>query len=144
MKKFIAILCLLVLIVPTFAFAAKSPTVGRIRPISTPDIMFVYADSQPEWNDILERIDLMQDELEGFTMIEALQICLDKQYKEVTWQLTVPFTSEYEPFMLMINSEAIEKRDISVDCDGMLVTDFSEFDPGIYILCFYVKTGVSK
>ncbi len=144
MKKLIAILCILMLVVPSFAFAAKSPTVGRTRPTSTPDIMFVYADSQPEWETILKRIELIQDELEDFTMIEALQICLDRQYKEVTWKLTVPFTSEHEPFMLIINKEAIEKRDVGVDCDGMLVTDFSEFDPGIYILCFYVKTGVSK
>jgi hypothetical protein len=140
MKKFIIILCLLVMLVPTLAFATSSPTVGFTRPYTKPELMFIYADTQPEWPSIEERI----EEEEGFARIVALQVCLDKHYEEVHWGFSTQFTSEHEPFMLMINDEAIEKRDVGVDSDGMLVTDFSEFEPGIYILCFYVKTGVSE
>ena len=142
MKKLIALILCLLMIVPTFAFGAPSPTAAVLRPTSYPEIMFVYANSQPEWEDILKRIELIPEITDGFVLVEALQICLDKPYKTVTWNLAARFTSEHEPFMLMINDEAIEKRDVSIDSDGALVTDFSEFEPGIYILCFYVKEGV--
>ena len=142
MKKLIALILCILMVIPTFAFGAPSPTLQSLRPTTNPEIMFVYASKLPEWEEILKRIELIPEVTKGFTMVEALQISLDKPYEKVTWTLAAKFTSEYEPFMLMINDEAIEKRDVSIDSDGALVTDFSEFEPGIYILCFYVKEGV--
>ena len=142
MKKLIVLILCILMIIPTFAFGAPSPTVARLRPVSTPELMYVDAVKQPEWEEILKRIELIPEETDGFVLVEALQVCIDKPYKKVAWTFAAKFTSEHEPFMLMINDEAIIKRDVSIDSDGALVTDFSEFEPGIYILCFYVKEGV--
>ena len=137
MKKFIAILLVLFMI-PVCAFATNSPTLKKTI-YSNPEIEFEFAEKTEGWPEILERLETIADEMEDYTLLEALQIKLDKQYEKVEWFLTLPIISEYEPFILIIDSEAIVKQETSITENGAIITDFTDYEPGIYYICFYIK-----
>ena len=135
MKKFLIILCVLMMI-PLYSFAAQSPTLHKtVR--SYPELMFVFAEKTEEWPEIMKRIEDV--DTEGFILAEALQVCLDKRYGQVEWTLPIEILSEHEPFVLIIDSEAIVKQEIPTTYDGHVVTDFTDYEPGIYYICFYIK-----
>lgn len=137
MKKFLAILFVLMMI-PLYTFAANSPTAYKMV-TSDPKITQIPADQTAGWDDILERLKDVEDETNGYIMIDAFAIMVDKQYKNVEWQLSIPVITEHEPFALIIDSEAIVKQEISTTEDGKVVVDFSEVDIGMYYICFYIK-----
>ena len=139
MKKFIAIL-LVLLMIPLYAFASGNPSPTLKRTIySNPVIKFELADETEGWQEILKRLENVTEETEGYILLEALQIKLDKQYEKVEWTLTFPVTSEYEPFVLIINSEAIVKQETSITENGAIIIDFTDYEPNTYYICFYIK-----
>ena len=139
MKKLFVILCLMVML-PTFCFAANSPTIRR-KVTSTPELMFVISIAQNEWDNIEQRLDTVKDETDGYILLESVKACLDKPYKKIEWNLMQKVTSEHEPFVFIINSEAIIKQEVSVTSDGAVVVDFTDFEPNIYYILFYIRKG---
>lgn len=138
MKKFIALL-LILLMIPVYTFAAKSPTPEKFLPISNPELMYILAEKTDGWADVLKRLDKIKDETEGYILIEALNIGLDRKYQQVEWKLSIPILTEHEPFVLIIDSEAIVKQEIPTTNDGNVIVDFTDYEPGIYYICFYIK-----
>lgn len=138
MKKFLIILCILMLCVGT-AFSAPSPTLSG--KIGTHELSYVFADELPEWKDIVARLEDVKSETEGFVLLEALKVTLDKPYSTVKWTLSKKVTSEDEPFILIIDSEAIVKQEISVTDEGDVITDFTDLETGIYYILFYIRKG---
>ena len=84
-------------------------------------------------------LDKIKDETEGYILIEALNIGLDRKYQQVEWKLSIPILTEHEPFVLIIDSEAIVKQEIPTTNDGNVIVDFTDYEPGIYYICFYIK-----
>jgi hypothetical protein len=137
MKKFFILLCVL-MILPIYAFAANSPT-AKTTISCNPSIEFAFAEQTEEWPELLKRIEDIKDETEGFILLEALQITLDKEYEKIEWKLPIEIRVEHEPFILIIDSEAIVKQEVSTTEDGNIITDFTDYEPGIYYVCFYTK-----
>ena len=138
MKKFLIALCILVMLLPTFCFAAPSPTV-KSKITSFPELMFVFAEKTDEWKDILPRLKTI--DTINYILLEALKVDIDKPYQKVEWTLSKPITSEDEPFILIIDSEAIVKQEISTTSDGNVITDFTDLETGIYYILFYIRKG---
>ena len=137
MKRFIAILMVL-LMIPLYCFAANSPTVEKMI-FTEATLRFMLAEKTEEWPHILERIKELK--LKDCEMVDALYICLDKEYELVEWNLMQVFSKEDKPFVLIINSEAIVSQEVSVTDDGAVIVDFTDFDPNNYFICFYITTG---
>lgn len=135
MKRFIAIL-LVLLMLPFYCFAAGSPTLEKMIKCNSP-LRFVFAERINEWPNILERIKEL--EIKNYHMIEALYVCLDKEYKEVEWTLLQDVRKEDEPFVLIIDSEAIISQEVRVTNEGAIVVDFTDYEPNNYFICFYIK-----
>ena len=137
MKKFFILLCVLILI-PTFVFAAGSPTIKKTISCK-PEIEFEMADQTEEWPEVLKRLEEVEDETEGYVLFEALKITLDQKYDKIEWTLPIPLTTENEPFIFIIDSEAIVKQEIPTTENGNVITDFTDYEPGVYYICFYIK-----
>lgn len=138
MKKLIAILCILILL-PVYAFAVDSPTSDKLVS-SKPWVSFVLAEkTEHNWLDILTRLEKIPDEIEDYVLLEAIFACINSRYEEVEWRLPIPITTEHEPFVLIIDSEAIVKQEVSITEDGNVITDFTDFEPGVYYILFYIK-----
>lgn len=135
MKRFIAIL-LVLLMLPLYCFAAGSPTLEtKIK--SNPPLKFVLAEKTDEWSNILERIEELN--IKSYIMIDALYVCLDKEYGEIEWTLLPIIKEEDEPFVLIIDSEAIISQEVCVTNDGAVIVDFTDYEPNNYFICFYIK-----
>ena len=139
MKKFLVILCLMVLI-PALSIASGSPTIKNTVH-SNPVLTFAFAEKLPEWNDILARVKLISDEIEGYILLDALQVYIDKSYTTVEWDLARKVTTEDEPFILIIDSEAIVKQEVSITENGEVITDFTDLEIGNYYILFYIRKG---
>ena len=137
MKRFIAILIVL-LMIPLYVFAVGSPTVNKMV-TSDPKITQLPADQTAGWDEVLERLKDVEDETDGYIMIDAFAIFLDKQYNKVEWQLSIPIMTEHEPFVLIIDNEAIVKQEIPTTEDGRIIVDLSEVELGFNYICFYIK-----
>ena len=135
MKKFLIILCVLVMI-PLYSFAAKSPIVQKTV-ICDPELMYVFAEKTKNWHNVLKRLETV--DTEGFILLEAVQVCLDKKCGKIEWTLPIKITSEHEPFVLIIDSEAIVKQEVPTTTDGHVIIDFTDYEPNIYYVCFYIK-----
>lgn len=137
MKKFLAILCVLILI-PLYVFATNSPTLKKTISCK-PEIAFEIADQMETWPEVLKRLDEIKDETEGYMLLEALCITLDQKYEKIEWTLPLEIITEHEPFVFIIDSEAIVKQEIPTTENGNVITDFTDYEPGIYYICFYIK-----
>jgi hypothetical protein len=138
MRKFIAILCVLVLL-PLCAFAAGSPTGAKII-TSKPKVNFILAEkTEDNWQDIIARLDEVKDETEGYVLLDALFIFINNSHEKVEWQLSIPITLKHEPFALMIDSEAIVRQEVEITKDGKVIIDFTNYETGVYYLLFYIK-----
>ena len=137
MKKFLAILCILILI-PVCVFAANSPTFKKTISCK-PQVEFELAEETEGWPEILKRLEDVKDETEGYVLLEALQVTLDQKYEKIEWTLPLEITTEHEPFVLIIDSEAIVKQEIPTTEEGNVITDFTDYEPGVYYVCFYIK-----
>lgn len=136
MKRFIAILCVLVLI-PLYCFAANSPTLHKTISMK-PKLTYFFADKTVGWTDVLQRLEEYR-ETDGYIMLDAFSVFLDKKYKKVTWSLSIPLTEKDAPFVLLIDDENIIKREVKVTDNGKLIIDFSDLSLGFYYICFYIK-----
>ena len=137
MKKFLAILCILILI-PVYVFAANSPTFKKTISCK-PQVEFELAEEIEGWPEILKRLEDVKNETEGYVLLEALQVTLDQKYEKIEWTLPLEITTEHEPFVLIIDSEAIVKQEIPTTEEGNVITDFIDYEPGVYYVCFYIK-----
>ena len=132
MKRFFSILCVLLLI----CSVASAKKVVECNP----EMMYIKVSGNGlDAQFIAERLELLQEETEGNQLIIILKICLDKKYKQVEWTLPVKITKEEEPFVYMIDMENNIKQEVSVTSDGSIITDFSDYNLGIYYICFYIK-----
>ena len=139
MKKFLIILCVLMLITST-AFAANSPTLARKSIRSLPELMFVRVDTvQAEWNRIEPQLQLLSEEFPEHELLEAIKVCIDKKYKQVEWTLSIDITPEHEPFIAIVHDNEVIIQEVPTFNDGTIITDFSELELGIYYICFYIK-----
>lgn len=138
MKKFLAILCIIMLL-PIYAFAAGSPTGAKLI-TSNPKINFILAEkTEDNWNTILSRLEDATDETKGYILLDALFVFINEPHEKVEWSLSIPVTTEHEPFILIIDSEAIVKQETSITEDGKVITDFTDYEPGVYYILFYIK-----
>ena len=137
MKKFLIILCVLMML-PIYAFATSSPTIEKTITCK-PALTWEYAEQTEGWPDILKRLEDAGEETEGFILFEALMVTLNQKYEDVEWTLPIELTTENEPFVLIIDSEAIVKQEVPVLENGNIVTNFADYEPGIYYICFYIK-----
>lgn len=137
MKKFIAILMVL-LMIPLYCFAVDSPTAKKVITCK-PELQFELADTVEEWKDVIKRIEDIKDETEGYILLDALIININEPCGKIEWSLSIPVTTEHEPFVLIIDSEAIVKQETSITEEGAIITDFTDYEPGTYWVCFYIK-----
>ena len=133
MKRFFSILCILLLVC----------SVASARKIvdSNPALMFIKIDETSDSQFIVERLEELKEETEDSQLIIILKICLDKKYKKVEWTLPIKVTNDEEPFIYIIEMANNIRQEVSATSDGTVITDFSDYDPGIYYICFYVKEG---
>ena len=124
--------------IPIFSFAVGSPTVKKIIS-SNPTVFFEFAEETEGWPDILKRLEDVTEDTEGYVLFEALQITLDQKYEQVEWTLSIPIMTEHEPFVFIIDSEAIVKQEVPTTETNSIIVDFTDFEPGIYYICFYIK-----
>ena len=80
MKKLFAIFCIILLVSPLCAFAAKSPTTTN-KIYSVPAVKFEVVDNALTVRN-LEKV-LPQGELEEYLWYELLYVELDKEYETV-------------------------------------------------------------
>ena len=139
MKKFLIVLCVLMLLTST-AFAANSPTLARKSIYSFPELMFVRVDTiQAEWNRIAPQLELLNTEFPEHTLLEAIKVCIDKKCKLVEWTLPIKMTPEHEPFIAIVNGNEVTIQEVPTFNDGTIITDLRELELGIYYICFYIK-----
>ena len=138
MKKIFAILCVL-LMLPIMCFAANPSPTGKTTVSCSPELEFTFADDNELWGNIIKRIEDISDEVKDYVLLEALCITLGQPYEKVEWTLPIEITSEHEPFVLIINSEAIVKQEVPTTENGNIIIDFTDYEPGTYYICFYIK-----
>ena len=139
MKKFLIVLCILMLLMNT-AFAANSPTVAIKSISSLPKLMFVRVDTVlSEWSQVEPQLEILNKEFPEHTLLEAIKVCIDKKYKNVEWTLPINITPEHEPFVAIVNGNEVTIQEVPTFNDGTIITDLSELELGIYYICFYIK-----
>ena len=137
MKRFFIILCVLALL-PITAFSAPSPTVKKMIHC-VPEIPFEMAEDTEGWLDLFEWLFSVRSLTKGYSLLDAVYITLDKEYEKINWYLTLPVTTEHEPFVFIIDGTDLYKQEVSISEDGAVIVDFTDFTPQNYYLCFYVK-----
>ena len=138
MKKFLIIL-LVLLMIPVYSFSTGSPTINKKLITCDPTLEFEMADTLDEWPAIIERLKDVKEDTDGYILLDAVYVYIDKPYERVVWTFGIPIITEHEPFILIIDSEAIVKQEVSITEEGQIVTDFSECEPNMYYVCFYIK-----
>lgn len=131
MRKLFIFICILTLLCPWFAFATDSPT-KKALVYSNPAIVFTLADDLKEWPELCTQL----EEIEGYVLLEALQIYLDKEYEEVEWRLPIKVKPEHEPIVILLDGGQLES---SVNSKGHVVVNFKDLEPGFYYIFFYIK-----
>lgn len=139
MKRFLAIFCILMLL-PLYCFAAPSPTVGYKRYITiSPDLMYIKLDlKSEEWARVLEKLQPIIKENEGYGILDPLKVCFDKQYKQVEWNFDLKIPNINEVFMVLV-ADKVTKYDVKVTSESTFITDLSDVSYGIYYVIFFVK-----
>lgn len=138
MKKIFVILCVL-LMLPVMCFAASPSPTGKKIVSCSPELEFMRAEETELWEETVKRIEGISDETEGYILLEAVYVTLDKSYEKIEWTLPIEITSEHEPFVLIIDSEAIVKQEVPTTENGNVIVDFTDYEPGTYYICFYIK-----
>ena len=136
MKKIFIILCVLCMM-STVCFAAPSPTIEKTISCN-PEIEFVVAEKTEMWENIIKRLEFISKDINSYIMLEAVYITLDKPYEQVEWSLPIKMMTEYEPIVLIIDSEAIVKQEVPITEQGNVIVDFTNYEPGNYYICFYI------
>lgn len=126
MKKIFALILTLLLTFPMLAMAAPSPTTTNLIQCE-PKIPF----------EALEEINF-QIYLEGYTLLEVLQITLEEHCEEVVWHLPVEIAPEDEIKVVIFgNGLFINNTTITEDCG--ITVDFSGIAPDTYYLYFFKR-----
>ena len=138
MRKFIIVLCILMLLTPIASAAVKSPVPEKMIKC-IPEIEWCFAEDTENWLNILEWLDDVEEMSQGYDIIEALYVTLDKEYEEIQWSLMVPVFKNQKPFVYIIDEEDMIKQEVKTYY-GWVVTDFTDFAPKNYYICFFVKS----
>ena len=134
MKKLFAIFCIILLVFPFCAFAAKSPTTTN-KIYSVPAVKFDVVDNALTVRN-LEKV-LPQEELEEYLWYELLYVELDKEYETVAWHFPADM-SKLEKAKVVIIGETVTLQDAIIE-DDSIVVDFTGISPGNYYLCFFLN-----
>lgn len=118
MKTFLTLLLCLILCFPLLA--ASSPTV-KTKITCDPVLEFALLTEPTEFP--------------GYTVLEALQVTLDKEYEKVKWRLLVPVDN----ITIAIVAEEVAMQEGEVTPEGDVLVDFTGFSPGIYAVYFLVS-----
>lgn len=137
MKKFISILCVLIML-PLFAFAAPSPTPKKMI-YSIPEIPFEMAEDTEGWPALYQWLYSIKDLTQHYYVLDAIYVMLDKEYEKVQWYLTCAIKESQKPFVCIIDSEAIMIQPLEVAEDGSVVMNFTDYEVNNYYLCFFIK-----
>ena len=138
MRKFFIALCILTLLTSTAFAAIKSPVPEKmIR--SIPEVEWCFAEDAENWLNILEWLVDVEEMSQGYDIIEVLYVTLDKEYEEIQWSLMVPVFKNQEPFVYIIDEEDMIKQEVKTYY-GWVITDFTDFAPKSYYVCFFVKS----
>jgi len=140
MKRFLSIL-LILMFLPICCFAAKSPTIDATTH-SKPNVIVAQAENQEEWSIIVKRLSEILEETKGYILLDAFQIYLDTNYEKIEWHLTKLIDETDAPFVLLIDPENISKYEVEITKDGTVITDFSQVEPGLYFILFFISAGI--
>lgn len=122
MKKLFSILLLCAMLIPLTGMAAYSPTIqGKIT--CEPALNFELLTSLPEL------------EMEGYIILEAMEVELDKEYGLVEWHLLAPIDPD-EQITVAIVAESTDFQEAEITPDGGVIVDFTGYEPGFYLLYF--------
>ena len=139
-KRFIFITLLLVFLpISSAAAAPPSRQLGESLIELEPAYEYELAENSEDWLLIVERIAAIDEELEGYSLIEAFKLYLTEPCETLLVKLLVPLTTEQEPIVLIINDENIDIQEIGFDEEGRARIDLTEYEVGEYWLCFCVK-----
>ena len=128
MKKFFTLLLCLLLAFPLFAAASPSRTVKSV----------ITCEPQIQFEIHTELFDLT---LEGYELLEALKITLDKPYEQVIWHITPTIEMTDQIKVAIINNDLI-LQDCALTEDCGIIVDFTDIEPGKYLLYFYRRKNV--
>lgn len=123
MKKFLIIF--LILLIPTIAFAAPSATVKNTI-YSKPEIAF----------DLYNIQEGFVFDIEGYELVEALTIIIDKPYEEVVWYFNMETKSD-DQFKVVLMDDSLFMRDGHVLEDGGISVDFSSVPEDEYLMLIF-------
>ena len=137
MKRFLIVMCILLLICNSAFAVTPSPSLEKINH-SAPRVPFTWATGTSAWPHLLERLESVSELTTGYVLLEALEVNLDKQYSTVEWSLPIDITEAHKPFVLIFDAYVITKQDLAIS-DGKVIVDFTKYSPGTYYLFFYVK-----
>ena len=134
MKKFFICLCLLVLVLPMCAFAAKSPTTTN-KIYSIPAIKYEVVDDVLIIHNIEKQFP--KEELKDYLWYELLYIELDKEYDIVRWYFPADM-SHLEKAKVVTIGTTVELQDAVIE-DGAIFVDFTDYVPGNYYIAFFLE-----
>ena len=124
--------------IPLSCFSTNSPTINKVITCN-PSVRFEMMATIEECGDILIRIEEIKEDTEGYILLDVLRIYIEEPLEKIEWNLSIPIIIKHEPFVLIIDSEAIIKQEISIAEKGTVITDFTDYEPNIYYICFYIK-----
>lgn len=126
MKKFISILFCLLLTFPFLAAAAPSPSTNNLI-YCTPEMQFELCDPA-----------LFDLDLEGYELVEAVRVIVDKAYEKVTWYIPIEISQDDCIKIALINNDLF-MQDAEITEDLGIVVDFTDLEPDTYLLYFFIK-----
>ena len=137
MKKFIALICILMLI-PIYSFAAVESVTFARKITSKPEIAFEFAEETEEWPELLERIAAIEG-MEDYTLLDAFKITLDEPQNFVIWNLLTEIKMEHQPVVLLLKDDEVIKLKVYLTNTGSIVVNFADYELGTYYILFYIK-----
>lgn len=122
-------------LIPTNAEAPSSRELSNSIVI-TPTIEYQLVEESPYWDEVITSLAQIQDELEGYVVLEALHLSPEQDYEDVTFKLLRPLTTEDEPIVIFIEPEIITVEEIGFDEDG---NPHLNLYKGDYFICFCIR-----
>lgn len=154
MKRIIAfLLALMMALMPTMVFAAKSPTIEKMI-YARPTIHYSMVNYDDSWQALLsdlqvEYAEALDELFENgqYALDEALILEIDKPYNYVVWRFMWDYPQNTTVAMLLVGDQTptCVLQQGMVLKNGTVLFDFTDFEPDIYYMfVFSNMTGLAN
>lgn len=130
-----ALIFLICTLFPSSAEALPSRSTSNSYQL-TGNLTYQMAELNPQWEDVAVRLSEIEEDLEGYIVLDAIYVEVEEDCDDVMFQLIRPLTVEDEPIVIFITPDDIYMEEIGFDEDGN--THLSLYK-GEYFLCFCIR-----